>query len=202
MAWISGNFYLELQSQLDNNALEVWRVLSGYGCTVNGVAALCANMQAESTINPGIWEGLSPTTDPDARVGYGLCQWTPWSKYAYWAGTGWENNGDKECQRIIYEANTGEQWFYNGAAPTIGFPASPPITLWQLLTGTGNYQDYASYFLLYYEHPREDLLPSTNQTRRNNAAYWYNFLSGQPPTPTPSGNIPIWLLFKLKEMNY
>lgn len=199
MAWISGNFYLT-QAQMENNVNEVWRILSAAGCTVNGVAALCGNMQAESTINPGIWENLTPTTIPDVSVGYGLCQWTPWNKYADWAGSGWENNGNKECQRILYEANNGIQWFENYSAPNIGLPVFPDMTLIQLLQSNLDCRDLASRFLVWYEHPRADLLVSTNTVRRNNAASWYTYLQGIPPTP--AGNIPIWLLFKLKEMNF
>lgn len=197
MAWVSGNYYLS-QSQMDNNAYEVWRCLSGYGCTVNGVAGILANMQAESTVNPGIWENLSPTTTPDISRGYGLCQWTPWNKYADWAGSGWENNGDKECERIKYEADNGIQWFSNPAAPNIGLPVNPDITLWQMLTSTDPAEDLASRFLVYYEHPREDLIVGTNTVRRNNATYWYNFLQGQPPAPVYN-RIPIWLMFKMQE---
>lgn len=202
MAWISGNYYLSTAADLENNAREVWRCLSGYGYTVNGVAAILANMQAESTINPGIWENLTPSSTPGAIVGYGLCQWTPWNKYADWAGSGWENNGDKECARIKYEADNGIQWFENYSAPDIGFPVFPPITFAQLLADTTtDVRDLASYFLLYYEHPRASVLPGTNTTRRSNAVRWYNFLQNIPPTP-PGGNIPIWLLFKLREINF
>lgn len=198
MSWISGNRYLS-QAEMENNALEVWRCLSGYGCTVNGVAGILGNMQAESTINPGIWENLTPSTTPGAIVGYGLCQWTPWNKYADWAGSGWENNGNKECERIKYEADNGIQWFENYSAPNIGLPVFPDITLWQMLTSTMNAQDLASRFLVYYEHPNAAYIVSTNTVRRSNAAYWYNYLQGAPPGPTPAGRPPIWLLFKLKE---
>ena len=202
MAWISGNFYLG-QTQMENNALEVWRCLSGYGCTVNGVAAILGNMQAESTINPGIWEGLTPSSTPGAIVGYGLCQWTPWNKYADWAGAGWQDNGDKECERIIYESQNGIQWFENYAAPQIGLPVFPPITLWEMLTSTDDCRTLASYFHAYYEHPAESQLVSTDPTRKANAAYWYEYLYGTPPGPGPgpgpSGRLPIWLIFKLKE---
>lgn len=198
MAWISGNYYLSTQAELDNNAWEVWRCLSGYGCTVNGVAGILANMQAESTINPGIWENLSPTTTPDITRGYGLCQWTPWNKYADWAGAGWENNGDKQCERIKYEADNGIQWFENYAAPNIGLPVFPDITLWQMLTSTDAAEDLASKFLVYYEHPNEQYLVGTNTVRRNNATYWYAFLQGAPPTPVYN-RIPIWLMFKMKQ---
>lgn len=194
MSWIAGNYYLS-QSQMDNNALEVWRRLSAEGCTVNGVSAILGNMQAESTINPGIWEGLSPSYTPGAIVGYGLCQWTPWNKYADWAGSGWENNGDKQCERIIYEADNGIQWFENYAAPSIGLPVYPDLTLWDLLTSDEDPRLLASYFHAYYEHPAEDQLVSTDPTRKANAAYWYEYLAGVPP----AHRLPIWMLFKLKE---
>ena len=35
------------------------------------IAAICGNFWQESTVNPGIWEGLDPT-----GAGYGLGQWT------------------------------------------------------------------------------------------------------------------------------
>lgn len=199
MAWVSGNRYLGT-SEMQQNVAEIWNILGGQGCTRNGVAAICANMQAESTINPGIWESLTPSTDPEASHGYGLCQWTPWSKYAYWAGTGWENNGPKQCARIIYEAQNGIQWFANYSAPTVGFPVNPPITLWEMLTSTGDYQDLASYFLLYYEHPNESLIVSTNQARRNNAVTWYNFIgtlpTPTPPTPTTRSGMKLWMYLR------
>ena len=194
MSWISGNYYLS-QAQMENNALEVWRCLSAEGCTVNGVSAILGNMQAESTINPGIWEGLTPSYTPGAIVGYGLCQWTPWNKYADWAGAGWENNGDKQCERIIYEANNGLQWFENYAAPSIGLPVFPDLTLWDMLTSTQDPRDLASYFHAYYEHPAESQLVATDPARKSNAANWYQYLAGVPP----AHRIPIWLLFKLKE---
>ena len=35
------------------------------------IAAICGNFWQESTVNPGIWEGLTPNAP-----GYGLGQWT------------------------------------------------------------------------------------------------------------------------------
>lgn len=40
------------------------------------IAAICGNWKQESTINPGLWEGLTPGTWTDLRKGYGLGQWT------------------------------------------------------------------------------------------------------------------------------
>ena len=180
MAWISGNRYLS-QSEMENNALEFRAAVFSRlpTATVNGVAAILGNMQTESTINPGIWENLSPF-DP-AYGGYGLVQWTPWTKYSDWAGAGWEDNGAKEVERIVqYEAidypNT--QWFYNVDAPTIGLPIDPPLTLLQLLESSNDPAILAKYFLAYYEHPGS--LTASHEARSAQARAWYDFLNGQP----------------------
>lgn len=201
--WIAKNAYLSY-SEMQENVAEIWAYMGAKGCTKNGVSALCANMQDESTINPGIWESLTPSYTPGQQVGYGLVQWTPWNKYADWAGSGWENNGPKQCERIIYESKTGIQWFENYAAPNIDLPVYPEFSLWDLLTSDGDPRDLASAFMAYYEHPREDLLVTTNPSRRSHAVDWWDFLSGEPlPTPgppssdtTPIEKIPVWMMLK------
>jgi len=66
---ISSNNYLS-QSQMENNAMIVYDYLSKQGWSKNAICGAIANMQAESTINPGLWE-KGNTTNP----GYGLVQW-------------------------------------------------------------------------------------------------------------------------------
>ena len=193
MSWISGNRYLSSIEQY-NNVVELWEYMGARRYTRQAVAALAANMEAESTINPGIWENLTPTTTPDVSVGYGLCQWTPWNKYADWAGAGWQDNGNKQCDRIVYEANNGIQWFENPLAPDIGLPYYPPITFAQFLHSTSAPEDLASMFLAYYEHPGN---LSTNQQRRDNATRWYGFIQTLPaPTPVSRGKMPLWMMCK------
>ena len=51
-SWISKNAYLS-RDEMENNALIIWSYFGGVkGWTRNAVAALLANMQSESTINP------------------------------------------------------------------------------------------------------------------------------------------------------
>ena len=73
MAWISGNRYLSL-SEMQNNVDIIHYFFRSAGWTDNAIAAMLGNMQSESTINPGIWEGLDPYAG-----GYGLVQWTPYT---------------------------------------------------------------------------------------------------------------------------
>lgn len=146
------------------------------GWTLNAVCAVLGNMQTESSINPGIWENLQPTTVRDDLHGYGLVQWTPWNKYADWAGANWQNNGDRQLERIIYESVNGIQWFYNSQ-----MHLSPPITFEQFTHSELPIETLSDYWLYFYEHPGDPV--ASRQLRRNQTNYWYEYLSGHPYTP-------------------
>lgn len=194
MSWISGNRYLS-QSEMENNAVLVYQYLASYGWTIEAISAVLGNMQSESSINPGIWEGLTAFSG-----GYGLVQWTPYSKYKDWAGSGWMDNGDLECSRIVYEFNNGLQWTTQFAwqqykMPQGDFPYS-----------TQSPEYLAWVWLQCYERPANFDQP----VRAQNARRWYTYLTGeeppippqpQPPDPETAGHLPIWLLFKMKELN-
>lgn len=49
---------------------------TGYGSSAYVVAAICGNFWQESTLNPGLWEGLTVGTWDELLHGYGLGQWT------------------------------------------------------------------------------------------------------------------------------
>lgn len=49
-------------------------------------------------------------------------------------------------------------------------------------------------FELKYEKPRDDLAAQSYRIRCDNAAYWYEYFTGHPPTPTPSNRkLKIWM---------
>lgn len=173
--WIAKNAYLT-ESEMKHNAKLVWQFFSARGWSINAVSAMLGNMETESTINPGIWESLIAN-----GRGYGLVQWTPYTKYSEWAGTGWENNGNKECERIIYEKDNGLQWFSNPAVS----PSTPPISFAEFSTSELPVATLANYFLWYYEHPGDPNQPK----RAEQAVKWYNYLStlepGSPDDPIP-----------------
>lgn len=184
MGWIAKNGYLT-KAQMENNVRELWDFFRQHGCTLNAVSAMAGNMQTESGINPGIWESLRPFWR-----GYGLVQWSPYTKYSEWAGENWEGNGDKQCERILYEAENGLQWFANPEAT----PVNPPITLAEFLVSDLPPATLANYFLWYYEHPANP----HQSNRAIQAEYWYVFLSGEaPPAPDFSTTkLPIWFYIK------
>lgn len=190
MAWIAKNAFLT-QSQMENNVLMAAPILSEY-FTTSAMAAMFGNMQSESSINPGIWENLTPF-----EGGYGLVQWTPYTKYSEYAGADWQNNGDKQCYRIIYELRYGLQWskeYYH----------SIDMSFQEFANSTDSPEFLAHAFLSNYENPAKWPQPQ----RGVQARAWYNFLveNGYPDDSTGGGGVipaemPIWLMFKIKEMN-
>lgn len=196
MPWIGGNYYLN-QSQMENNALLVAQFGYQHGWTKNAISAMLGNMQAESGINPGIWEELNDDPNDFYNThgrfpGYGLTQWTPYTKYASWAVVNgydpWQNNGPGEMARIAYEEAHNEQWSRNDE---LGI--DPPITLTEFMHSTDNINTLSNYWLWFYEHPA-DPGPTTQAIRQANTNYWFNFIPDNP-----LGTIPVWLLFKFNQ---
>lgn len=158
--WISGNYHLG-GSATEHNAKIVTTYFIMYGATTESISALLGNMQVESGINPGIWENLDPYAG-----GYGLVQWTPYTKYSEWAGDGWENNGDKQVMRIFYEVEHGLQWIKT---------QSYPLTFKEFLHSKDNPRWLAQAFCRNYERPDASL----DQTLRSDYAEgWYNKIKG------------------------
>lgn len=196
--WISGNRYLN-NSEVYNNAEKVYTFFGSRGYSDNAVAAILGNMWRESTVNPGIWEELKPY-----RGGYGLCQWTPYTKYSNWAGRNWQNNGDLECQYLDYSLQYN--WFRNSDNPQY-VPEVPPISVSEFITSDIEPWTLAMMFCAYYEHPK-----NPNDTVRGDKAFeFYNWITGGSVTPPPidptppddpnppvaDTDIPIWMLFKI-----
>ena len=102
------------------------------------------------------------------KGGYGLVQWTPYTKYSEWWGPGWENNGDAQCERILWEVANGEQWFANPQAPIV----NPPLSFAEFTHSGEDAKTLANYFLWYYEHPEITIQPQ----RGENAVYWLGFV--------------------------
>lgn len=73
--------------EAQGNANEIYAILTNnWGYDFYAVMAILANIYAESTFNPWLWEGRTirakSSTDPqyyrNFDGGYGLIQWTPW----------------------------------------------------------------------------------------------------------------------------
>ena len=77
MSWTIGNKYLT-ESQMQGNALEVYKYFAGKGWTLNAIGGILGNMEKESNINPGLWQSLK---EGNYSGGFGLVQWTPATNY-------------------------------------------------------------------------------------------------------------------------
>ena len=108
MGWTIGNKYLNTE-EMQGNALEMYTYFSGKGWSLNAIAGMLGNMQRESTLNPGIWQGLN---SGNSSGGFGLVQWTPSTKYTNWAANnGYEASDPVGQMRWIDEVTgTSGEW--------------------------------------------------------------------------------------------
>lgn len=164
--WISGNRFLT-QKEMQNNIQCLLQYFSPKGWTNNAIAALAANMEEESTINPGIWEGLRVGGAADSH-GFGLVQWTPYTKITEWlSANGYaRDSGKGQCDRIIAEQKgVYGQWIQT---------SSYPISFNQFAASTADPGELAYAFMYNYERPG-----TVNQPwRKEYAAKWFTFLGG------------------------
>jgi hypothetical protein len=148
--------------------------------TPQAVAGMLGNITIESTINPSRWQNDTPPPDPETgteETGYGLVQWTPYSKYRNWVlhdgdgdGQGylaelwgtWQNNGYLETERISAERDHEIQWIktdkFNYSFKDFGKKEDDPSIL-------------AEAFLRNYERPADP--DSTLKDRQEWAEYWF-----------------------------
>lgn len=162
MPWISGNRYLSID-EMTVNAQEIMNQLTSRGWTKNAVAGMLGNMQTESTINPGVWESLSP----NVNNGYGLVQWTPATKLISWAESeGLDyTSGDAQLQRIDWEVVNNQQWIATSLYP---------MSFQEFKVSTLTPEYLAQVFIRDYERPRNPNQP----IRSTQARYWYDNLEG------------------------
>lgn len=190
----TGNFYLT-QGQMEVNALYIYEFLRVRSWTVNAIAGMLGNMEAESTLNPGIWQSLN---EGNTSGGYGLVQWTPATKYLDWCNeNGYEpSHLDSALQRIVWERANGVQYY-----PTTNYP----ITWQEFKHSTLSPAYLAKTFLYNYERPKDP----KPEARGALAEKWYTFLTGDipnpdTPTPTPTPTIKkhkMSLLMMFKAVN-
>ena len=156
------NNYLTLM-QMDANAQYILNYLRARGWTKVAVAAMLGNMQTESTINPGLWEGFRAN---DMSAGFGLVQWTPASKFINWANSNGLDylNIDSQLSRIIYELNNNIQWIST---------TDYPMSFYEFSRSYNHIHDLTAAFMYNYERPRSD---SSFSDRYNQALFWYNNL--------------------------
>lgn len=172
-----------------DNASRIYDILSGYGWTLNAVAGLLGNVCVESGLNPWRWQNNhigASTGSPWTSSGYGLVQFTPASKYIddrraqsfegygpnFSDRRGNENDGDAQLEFVDKYADYDKTAAY-------------PLTYAEYKASTADAEYLAAAWLYNYERPRT---PSASiASRKANAKYWYEALSGVTPTPPGGG---------------
>lgn len=159
------------QSEMEQNATEIYNQLRGYGWTLNAICAVLGNMQHESYLNPAQWQIGYDIGSQSA--GYGLVQFTPSTKYTNWAN---EQGYDITVgEHQVYAIDT--QPWGTEYIPTRSFPLS-----YSEFKVSDKDLDYLTEaFLRNYERAGVEAL----NDRLQYASEWYEYFNGTPVPPTP-----------------
>ena len=161
--YASGTSNYMTLNQMKVNAVCIYNFLHANGWTLNAIAGILGNMEAESGMNPGIWQNNDVG---NTSGGYGLVQWTPATKYLNWVIPGGDpSTMENNIGRILYELENNLQWI-----PTERFPYS-----FETFSHSNDTpENLASAFLFNYERPASP----NEESRRTKALYWYIYLGG------------------------
>lgn len=178
------------------------------------IAAICGNFWQESTVNPGIWEGLTV-----GAPGYGLGQWTDnppvvmrrSALFNWLSQNGYsQDSGDGQLAFLVHEDLWIPSLFTPSAYSTMSdFFSSTSTSLSELVRewmyhwegiDDGSYQnryDAAWDYLETFRHPPAERNPwySSNaynsvSQARSNALRIMDFFLGEEPTPPGPGPEP------------
>lgn len=178
ISWHQANDYFDdYGDEQYDNAVLIHAYLQNEGWTDAAIAGLLGNMQNESTINPGLWEGRIPL---NVNHGYGLVQWTPAiDKYYGYAVDHNIDINDADINgpaQLAYLIDTHVNEYY----PTSAWPQT-----WNEFITMTDPEDAASVFMHNYERPGSY---QHEQERRDHALYWYNEMqTGWPSDPGGTG---------------
>ncbi len=191
--------YARQSAEALQNAKAICDTLIPKGWTKEAICGMLGNIESESGYNPFRWQSDILLPVGDSRINYqnghayGLCQFDPAGKYINNA-SGYAGYAPNYSNRQGSVTDGHAQMLYiNDNADYIP-TASYPLTFAQYKAATiDNYTiDYLTRTWFYcYERGTWD------NNRVTAANYWWSVLQ----TYHPHGNIPIWLLFKIKEVN-
>lgn len=174
MAWVIIESAPLNDEQMANNAQEYANYMVSLGFTPESLAGQLGNIQSESSINPGRWQG---DVVGDLLAGFGLVQWTPATNYINWATDhGFERTNPIGQMDWIDTETANGQWI-----PT----ASYPLSWEEFKTSTESPEYLAKAFLYNFERPLDP--GATEQLRADRARHWYDTLdwSGASCFTTP-----------------
>lgn len=201
--------YARESDEAYQNALMAWGILNARGWSLLAFCGFWGNVGSESGWNPWRWQSDIILPVGDSRIqyqnahAYGLAQWDPAAKYID-GGSGYSGYGPNYSDQTGSQNDgTAQVMFLDDTAVSSGQYFPNPNYNYQLTYAQYKAMQYPQYSFEYaaraWFHNYERGTWDNNRTV--SCEYFYNKLSGvTPPTP-PTGNIPIWLLFKLKRRN-
>lgn len=151
-----------------NNCRVFWSYFKEKGWSLNAVSGILGNAWYESTVNPNRWQGDDPWHQPPDQWGFGLVQWTPYTKIISWLEERVGLNdvskfGQAECDRIQWEMENNQQWIATSAYPE---------SFREYSTTTKDPYTCAIEFLANYERPYDPNQPE----RGTKAQELYDYL--------------------------
>ena len=192
MAWSAvwtNNLNALTQAQKEGNVDIIYAYFNNLGWEINPIAAMLGNMELEGQMNPAQWQNGLPIEG--SQSGFGLSQWTPYTKLSNYLGTGWQTNYYGQLDRIRWEAepaNQGQQW-----VPVSGYSY---YTFQQFAHDTTH---SLQWLVECYEYSYERGTPMIS-TRLQYAQTWLAYMQQHPPgpgpTPLPRIKIPVWMMCK------
>jgi surface antigen len=173
------------------NALYIAKVLSSNGWTLNAIAGLLGNIQAESALNPGRWQSEAVGS---SSAGYGLIQWTGSSIHTKWSGLKGQDYStmDANLDHLLTEVKNNDSWIKGDSKQKALKQGNPNISSTALALGyqdftksTESPYDLACVFVFYRERCYVSLYGSATERqnlckkRGGYAEKWYTFLGGK-----------------------
>lgn len=179
------------QAEMENNALEFYGQLNSLGWSLEAISATLGNIQWESYINPAQTQLYYPIGGDHG--GYGLCMWTPQTKYRNWAQANNHDITEGYWQVVCLDNNEFTQY-----TPHASYPET--FTEYKVSDKDLNYLTRCFFTNFEKGDPAQAHMEERIQFSNN----WYSFLSGEdpptPPTPpTPgykSSGLKVWQMIR------
>lgn len=170
--WTLGDY---TSDKVLDNANEAYAALTAAGWTHEAAIGCISNLCGESTgINAGQWEGNDAGTKYGNKQGFGIGQWTPWTKVSDFVGGTSEsrlNNPDAQMQLLITTSGQWSTYYVDPSGYSSYYKANVPYfaTFADYSQGTESVEDMAAAYMCCWEMPANG---SSLPTRKQYAAYF------------------------------
>mgnify|MGYP004556064143 CR=1 FL=1 len=206
---IGGTGTILSESDQEDNVIAIRDVLQGqYGWTLEAIAGVLGCFQAESAMNPGIYEtshGGNLNNLPYFPGGMGLAQWTDYPAYTSeypnplpWSadkeGKNWWD-GNFQCWLLTKAADDNYTSMGYGQGPRWGWQMSssyPSISFSEYQKFSGDTDQATEYWFYDFEWHSSSVPSGYLETRKEAAKKWYEFLGGHPVRK----GMPLWMFLR------